>query len=1073
MKQSLLFLLGLFFSLTGFASPVSQQKAQSLAQSFLSSKGLNLKQEARPFRAPKKASATSAEQSYYYVFNVENEGGYVFISGDDRTEQVLGFVDKGSFDPNNVPENMRSWLQFYADQIQYLDDNNIQIDGEAARAHAKARRISKTRHSIPILIKSRWNQGDPYNMSCPDYYKEDGTTAKPASGCVATALAQVMNFYKYPAKTSAIIPSHSNTYKVVTASGALSERKVTARALAKGTKIDWENMCDVYDGDETEAQRKAVGDLMLYVGQSVKMGWGASSGASFGSHAASSFIQHFGYNTGTYVASRGRYTIDEWFDLLYHELETGHPIGFAGHSSGGGHAFVIDGFDGDQLFHVNWGWGGSSDGWFLINVLNAGDKSGIGASSSSDGYSMGQNALIGVNPLSEEQVETRDALTIHDISCEGTSVKGRFINWSGKANNFVAAMVVYDVENDVYELVKGTEQNVTNIGINIVRTLTLDLNKKLSPGTYRLSPASRLQTNTIYRPELNCRMEYVLAEVNAQGVPTLTYVKPEMNIEVVNVEYPGTLSKGTEQEVRFTFKNNGSEFYKELHFFASVNDQKVYCENRAPIAIKPGETAVSSFYFTPDSVSTYNLWLCTGSDGKEVVYHTTVDIVDPADAAKASLYFNSIKINNASTSTIYGNIMDGSIVIRNQKNIPFNGRVKIQLWRQKEEGSSTYQSNQSCVKEIQIPASRTLTVPFTFEDLTFGRNYEVVVNYVGQDGSIENGGLWKGHRFLISQGILYWKNTGVAAGVADKAAFTTPNTACGVYINGGSVEKITKNKNPNTFYVVESNGEAPKGVEDYNFVFNSYADTLRITDGYAYYSPIQVSAGYAEFNYTVPSLADSVKWDAFTLPFAATTASIDGVDYQIGSPYNPFFIFDFTAIENDNTPIFEQAAQLRGNTPYLIAADSSIAGKTIVFKADNVQINKSGSVNIITSSNAYNFYGITLQTSVKNVYVLNDKGTAYEYVSSSTVDPLDTYFTTSLPDDLRLESIVLPDVPVYVPNPNPDAIVPVWGTISDDMPVYSVTGQIVGKVHTQNGIPQLQHLPQGVYVIGGKKFLVK
>ena len=134
MKQSLLFLLGLFFSLTGFASPVSQQKAQSLAQSFLSSKGLNLKQEARPFRAPKKASATSAEQSYYYVFNVENEGGYVFISGDDRTEQVLGFVDKGSFDPNNVPENMRSWLQFYADQIQYLDDNNIQIDGEAARA---------------------------------------------------------------------------------------------------------------------------------------------------------------------------------------------------------------------------------------------------------------------------------------------------------------------------------------------------------------------------------------------------------------------------------------------------------------------------------------------------------------------------------------------------------------------------------------------------------------------------------------------------------------------------------------------------------------------------------------------------------------------------------------------------------------------------------------------------------------------------------------------------------------------------------------------------------------------------
>ena len=547
-----------------------------------------------------------------------------------------------------------------------------------------------------------------------------------------------------------------------------------------------------------------------------------------------------------------------------------------------------------------------------------------------------------------------------------------------------------------------------------------------------------------------------------------------MNIEIVNVEYPGTLSKGTEQEVRFTIKNNGNEFYQELHFFASVNDNKVYCENRAPIAIKAGETAVSSFYFTPDSVAKYNLWLCKSSSGSGEVYHTTVDIVDPASAKKASLYFNSIKINNASNGNVFGNVMDGTIIIKNQKTTPFNGRVKIQLWRQKEVGSSTYQSNQNCIKEIEIPASRTLSVPFKFENLTIGRNYEVVVYYVGQDGAIENGDLWKGHRFLINSGILYWRNNGAISGVSDKDAFTTPNTAIGLLIENCSIKTIKKNTNPNTIYAINTSGNVPTGVEDYNFVVNGHADTLSFVDSYAYYVPVEFEAKHATFTYNVPALADSVKWDAITLPFAATSAMIDGKVYPLDSPYNPFFIYDFTQLANDNTPIFEQVYELRGETPYLIAADSSIAGKSIVFMGDNLLFHKSGSVNLITSSNAYAFNGVTYVTNVNDVYVLNEKGSAFELTDKASVKAIDTYFTTSLPAEMYLQTIILPEVPEYVPNPNPDAIeILQAGNVATDSYIYTLTGQKIGKVKVQNGVPFTNGLRPGVYVIAGKKVMIK
>ena len=192
------------------AESVSKTQAFSAAQHYLLSKGKILNQSRTPYRSVRRVNG-QPESAYYYVFNAEGGNGYVIVSGDDRTPEILGYVDEGTFDEDNIPENMKSWLQLYVDQIKYLADNNITVNKNAIRARARAQ---ATRHSVPELLTTRWNQGRPYNLTCPDYYLEDDekeATALPlrngpATGCTATAMAQVMNFYKYPPKLKAATP---------------------------------------------------------------------------------------------------------------------------------------------------------------------------------------------------------------------------------------------------------------------------------------------------------------------------------------------------------------------------------------------------------------------------------------------------------------------------------------------------------------------------------------------------------------------------------------------------------------------------------------------------------------------------------------------------------------------------------------------------------------------------------------------------------------------------------------------------------------------------------------------------
>ena len=363
------------------ANPVGPAAARQAAAKFLQAKGAELKNEA--IQAPRRAMGHTAhgqqsqEASPYYVFNASK--GFVVVSGDDCVGDnlVLGYTDNGSFDASNVPVNMQDWLDAMASQIASL-----------SRRGMTTRAITLYDDVAPLLTTT-WGQGDytfnpnkPYNALCPEV---DGQLS--CTGCMATALSQVLNYHRWPQEPIGELVG----YKTYTT-------KVDIAPLP-GVKFDWDNMLDNYNGETTEEQQMAVATLMRYCGQLLQMDYTPELSNAF-AYDMDLLIRQFGFDQGIHQERSPQYSVNDWISMLYTELKEKRPLLYGGFSQGGGHAFVIDGYqveDGVGYFHVNWGWDGESNGYYRIDVLNP-NGSGTGGSATSDGYCIEQNALIGFQP---------------------------------------------------------------------------------------------------------------------------------------------------------------------------------------------------------------------------------------------------------------------------------------------------------------------------------------------------------------------------------------------------------------------------------------------------------------------------------------------------------------------------------------------------------------------------------------------------------------------------------------------------------------------------------------------------
>ncbi len=438
MKRTILLFLLVMMTVIMTAGDVTPQQALQQAQKFLQQTPLGMKRSQAEVPQLKMAGRVSG----LYVFNAEQNQGYVIVSNDDRTAPILGYSETGTLDPDNMPCNMRAWLQGYADEIAWLNEHNIQLTGIATLPR---RTPSAVKTPIAPLVKTHWNQNSPYNDNCPEYTEG----YKAATGCVATAMAQVMKYHEYANMLPDEIPGYTT--------GSYS---IPVAALPR-TTFDWANMLNEYTfsynstteqydiPNFTDDEGKAVAKLMQYCGAAVEMDYGPSSSAIL-SIIADVMKNVFGYNATTQTAPRSVYSYAEWIEIIYHELKQGRPVLYGGQSSGGGHEFVCDGYQGEDFFHINWGWGGMSDNYFKLSALDS-DQQGIGGSSSTDGYHYGQIAVVGLQKPSDEgtvlDIEPHNInLTCSSISCVDEAAVGEEVDITLNVTN----KMDQDFSGDIY-----------------------------------------------------------------------------------------------------------------------------------------------------------------------------------------------------------------------------------------------------------------------------------------------------------------------------------------------------------------------------------------------------------------------------------------------------------------------------------------------------------------------------------------------------------------------------------------------------------------------------------------------
>ena len=295
-------------------------------------------------------------ESQFCVIGYEH-GGFAFIANDDRFSAVLGYSDC-KYDENNLPPAMLWWMEAI----------NASLD-KALESGEQPEMAPPTDFGYPeaveSLVKTKWNQGTPYNNKCPTY-TEGTTTQHYVTGCVATSMSQVMKYHNYPAKGKATSVSY-----LFYPNGS-SQNGVTARAYL-GVTYDWDNMIENYEQAKyTDAQASAVATLMFNNGVAVEMQYSKNGSAAYSNDAAKALKTYFSYSIK--FMDRRIYSTKEWMDNIYNELSNGFPIIYGGQSKSGGHSFVFDGYDANGLVHVNWGWGGSGDGYFDVATLNGYDE---------------------------------------------------------------------------------------------------------------------------------------------------------------------------------------------------------------------------------------------------------------------------------------------------------------------------------------------------------------------------------------------------------------------------------------------------------------------------------------------------------------------------------------------------------------------------------------------------------------------------------------------------------------------------------------------------------------------------
>ena len=427
-----------------------------------------------------KEMATGLQNVKLYV----GADGFEVRTATDGRTIAYGHCQTG----NELPPAMLWWLGEYDREIEFAKEQGLTVgNGQWAERNGRTKSAGDT---VAPMIDSRWRQYIGYNNMCPEDTSLANLGGHPTTGCVATAMAQIMRYWHFPQHgMGSMSYTHEGEYECW--------RYGVQSADFANTQYDWDNMPQVLTDSSTEEQIAAVATLCYQCGVSVRMMYNtdcSGSSGAYSAHASTAFTNTFHYKPN-YCLNRNSYSLNQWQTILKNEMDNGRPVLYGGQSiedtargiGGGGHAFIADGYDTNGYFHINWGWGGWYDGYFAISLLNPAERYE---------FIYGQQAVVGVEP-------EHNALAV-PMLVQGIDLDGEDFQMGGNVQGSYAVANIGDTVYDGY------------IGVNVYSPETYDFYGWLDATEVHIQPG-----DTVFRTFDNPGMTrpvgiyYALGQYNA------------------------------------------------------------------------------------------------------------------------------------------------------------------------------------------------------------------------------------------------------------------------------------------------------------------------------------------------------------------------------------------------------------------------------------------------------------------------------------------------------------------------------------------------------------------------------
>ncbi|MBQ6203934.1 MAG: C10 family peptidase [Prevotella sp.] len=1035
------------------AAPVKKDAAKMKAAAFLQQKIAATSGR----RAPQNLSLTSSEEegSAYYVFKNGNKG-FAIVAGDDRFGDVIGYSEDGVLNGAQMPEALRLTLQDYAAAVKFAQENNIEVKKGPRKAERK---------DIAHFVKFTWNQSGVYSQNCPSGC---------STGCMAVTTAMIMAYYKYPETLPAVYNSN-----------------VTEQASAEAWSPNYNAFLSNYS-------YSSVGEMprfMRHVADALNTSYSTGGSGALAGALVPAF-KTFGYDPGMRTIMRDSYSQEDWDEIIYEELAAGRPVSFYGeHNQLGGHSYIADGYQASTgFFYINWGWGGTCNGWFDMGILNPfvtyfGSWAGMGYTCPPAGFTGGLNAVIGIQPKKEGTV-TEEVLVLNceDMRRNGSSIQAAIFNRTGSGYRGSIRWAVLNTDG-TFTLVDGNE---TSYGYSDpYKYVNLNPNTlTLADGTYRLVPVCKKSDETEWNLCTGYRQRYVDVTIEGGAVTTVD-VHPVRYVKVDDVCYYGTTGSSEDQYLEYilTLNNLGDDVYSNLTISAVRSDGTRVGGSSMYVGLTAGQKKTMSLFLekgsgyksltnpTYEVTIKYNnetIWTGTVTDANNYANYTTYTGVDFEDYEyvddNAYLYSTSltgsIKIINSSYNSWSGSYSPSYYI--------FNGPVRITL---KDENKEIVGET---VQQFVVQKGAEQAYPVNFEGLKSGKKYYLTCEALTstRSGSTYSQKVDKSYfsdfAIMVKVGIPYYTETGVLERVTpeDSGVTDLPENTAAVDFSkfDASIVNLTSISNPNCLYVFPAGATVPAELSGKNVVVGGVADKITLTDGKPVVFPVDFTATEITYARTFTNFNNGGTggWNTIVLPFEATPtldgANIDWFHSKNDASGRKFWLYKYTNGVG-GTVYFDYASErkMQANVPYLLAVPGDKWGekydlhnKEFIFRGSNAAVK--ANVEPVIKSGEYVFNGTFAIADCKNAYKLNEDGDFFELQTENATElPFRAYFANADESTSNAARVL------RVARSETDGIVQmeIDELTNENQPIYNLNGQ------------RMQQMQRGVNIVGGKKILKK